>query len=202
VLIATSVGADPSATVRVIPSDVQGAWGLGDTIPGLGRIDHVGPKTITFVDAAGRRARLDLLDPAAVDPGAGAATPGAGSAAAIASADPFAGRIRKLDDHTYEVDRALVRELVSGAAKPGAVRIVPVLDHGQVDGVRFGGVKPDSLPAAIGLHSGDVLATIDGAPIRNAQQLLDLYASLDQKSAVQLGGSRAGAPLAIELRLR
>ncbi|HEX2688212.1 MAG TPA: hypothetical protein VHN14_16395, partial [Kofleriaceae bacterium] len=34
VLIETSLGREPRATVHVLASEVQGSWGLGDTIPG------------------------------------------------------------------------------------------------------------------------------------------------------------------------
>ena len=38
--------------------------------------------------------------------------------------------------------------------------------------------------------------------IKNVQQLLDLYAKLDNISAVELSGTRAGKPLKLTLRLR
>jgi membrane-associated protease RseP (regulator of RpoE activity) len=196
VLIATSTGTDPWATVRVIESEVQGSWGLGDTIPGVGRVDRIGGVTIDVIDASGNRGTLSLREAAVAPPekqgggGSGAATP-----------DPFADRIKKLDDHTYEVDRALVRELVSGAAQPGKMRMVPIVKQGEVLGVRVFGVTAGTPAFAIGMKDGDQISAIDNEPIKNAQQLLDLYAKLDQLNSVELQGTRAGKPLAIDLRL-
>jgi S1-C subfamily serine protease len=110
--------------------------------------------------------------------------------------------VKQLDEQNYEVDRSLVRALVTGAAKPGGARFVPILDHGEIKGVKLFGVTPSSIPFAFGLKNGDMLTTIDGEPLKDLNQLLDLYAKLDQLSAVELGGTRAGKPLVRTLRLR
>ena len=68
--------------------------------------------------------------------------------------------------------------------------------------MRLLGVSATSIPFALGLRSGDALTAIDGAPIKNVNQLLDLYARLDQVSSVELSGLRAGKPLVRTLRLR
>jgi hypothetical protein len=199
VLIATGLGGEPRATVHVLASEVAGSWGLGDRIPGLGQVDRIGPTWIDLVDGAGHRGRLSLLglpETAAgrgLDPARSESPP---------AADSLLDRIKKLDEQNYEVERSLVRDLVTGATKPGGVRFVPQLDNGEVKGVRVFGVRPGSIPFALGLKNGDTLAAIDGAPLKDLNQLLELYAKLDQLSAVELSGTRAGAPLVRTLRLR
>lgn len=198
VLIATSIGASPvdtRATVRVLGTEVQGSWGVGETIPGVGQVERIGWVSIDVLDDGGQRVTLSLRDSTA----AGRSDADAATSAPAPAADP---RIRQLGEDRYEVDRELVRELVSGAAKPGAVRMTPIVKDGEVQGVRVLGARAGSVPAAIGLRSGDTLSAIDGTPIRTAQQLLDLYAKLDQLSTVELQGTRAGKPLAITLQLR
>jgi hypothetical protein len=185
----------PFATVRVPSTEVQGSWALGERIPGVGTITRVGAASIDIADGDGHTATLSLRTAAGREEG-GAATP-----APAPAAGPFAGRVTKIDDHTYDVERALVRELVTGATKPGHARIVPVVKDGEVKGVRLLAVTTSSAPAAIGLHNGDLLDAIDGQPIKTAQQMLDLYASLDKLSTVTLQGTRAGKPLAVTLRL-
>jgi hypothetical protein len=194
ILIATTLGRDPHATLAIPATAVQGAWAVGDAIPGLGRLDRVGATWVEIVDRAGHRGRLSLLD-AAAGRGPDTAMPGSAPAA-------WDGRVRQLDDQTYEVDRSLVRELVTGVTRPGSLRLIPMFDRGALTGIRLLGATPGSLPAAIGLASGDVLVAINGAPIQNAQQLLDLYAGLDQLTTVELSGTRRGQPLTRTLRLR
>jgi hypothetical protein len=198
ILIATSVSDEPRATIRVIANNVQGSWGVGDALPGIGTIERIGWVSVDVVDADGRLGRLSLLDSVAAGRGdAGAATP-----APAAAAEPWADRIKKIDDHTFEVERGLVRDLVSGSAKPGGVRILPVTDKGELKGLRLFGVRDGSLPAALGLKNSDLLSAVNNTPIQSANTLLDLYAKLDQLNVVELEGTRAGKPLAIELRLK
>jgi len=198
ILIATAIGKEPRATVRVPETEVQGDWGLGDRIPGVGSIDRIGPVSIDVVDGAGVHATLRLLDLPATDAG-GSAKP----ARDPSPPDPYADSIKKIDDKTFEVRRELVRELVTGVQKAGKVRMVPIVNKdGEVGGVRVYGVTPGSLPNALGLKSADTIDSINGEQIKSAQQLLDLYAKLDSLNTVELGGKRAGKPLTIELRLR
>ena len=200
ILIATSVGgAEPRATLRVPATEVQGSWGLGDIVPGVGMIERIGFTSIDVLDVAGgeRRGTLSLFDRLPGGRGdAGAATP------APAAAAPFADRIRKLDDTTFEVDRQLVRDLVGGSPHAAGARIAPLSKDGKLTGLRLYGVRPGSIATAVGLHSGDVLEAINNQRIESANTLLGIYAQLDQLSTVELAGTRRGKPLVLTLRLR
>jgi hypothetical protein len=196
VLIATERAAEDRATVRVAGTEVQGSWGVGDAIPGLGQLARIGPMWIEVVDGAGHRGRLSLLD------AAGAPTTDPGPAVGPAPGQRWAGRLTKLSETDYEVERSLVRELVSTAGRPGGVPMIPVFENGEIKGVRVGRVREDSIQDALGLQTGDVLNAINGAPIKTLDQLLDLYARLDQLGAVELSGTRRGKPLVRTLRLR
>jgi hypothetical protein len=194
-LIATSIGdAGPLATVRVPASEAQGTWGLGDTVPGLGTISNIGWVSIELVDATGRHGVLRL---------AGAATPAKpDKSAAAAESSPWAEHIKKIDDHTYEVDRTLVRDLVGGSVKTGGVRVIPMTENGEMKGLRLFGAGAGSLPASLGLQNGDVLKAVNNTEIKSANVLIGLYGQLDTLNVVELDGTRAGKPLALTLRLR
>jgi hypothetical protein len=199
VLIATMLGPDPRATVRVLASEAQGSWGVGERIPGVGMIDRIGSTSIDVVDVAGHRGTISMLD--TVQAGPPKKTDAATSSPA-APANPFAEKVRKISDTEYEVDRQLVRDLVTGTSKPGGVRPVPMMKGNEVQGIRLLGVRKDSVGAAIGMQSNDVVTAIDGEPIKNVQQLLDLYAKLDNINAVELAVTRGGKPVQLTLRLR
>lgn len=196
-LIATSVGDDPRATVRVRATEAQGSWGVGEQIPGIGKIDRIGFVSIDVVDGAGRHATLSLLEPAqgttAIDAPAPAASPN----------DPFADRLKKIDDHTYEVERSLVRELVGGSMTKAGARVSPIASKaGTLDGLKVLGVSRDGLASRLGLQNGDVLEGINNTKIESANTLLGLYAQLETLNTVELEGTRRGKPLTLTLRLR
>lgn len=202
ILIATSIGRAPRATVRVLPTEVQGSWALGEDIPGVGRLDEIHPTAIEVADASGHTKLISLRATTAAGPGATDAATSDARPAAAPEAGPFAGRITKLDETTYEVERALVRELVSSSSKPGMGRAIPVVVRGDVQGIRLLGLGAASPGRALGLRSGDLISSIDGAPLEHAQQLIDLFARLDKVASVELGGTRAGEPLRLTLKLR
>src|SRR5262245_8474287 len=193
-LIATSIGAIPRAPVRVLASEVQGSFGLGEAIPGVGTIERIGWKSIDVVDGAGRRATLSLLDSSP------AATVAKGAATPQATDDPFAGRIKKIDDHTFEVDRSLVREIVGGQA--AGMRATPAMDKGEITGIRITMARPGSAAERIGVKPGDTFTSINNVQIKTAQQMLEIYSQLDQLSVVEIQGTRRNQPLAIKLLLR
>ncbi|HEY1551582.1 MAG TPA: type II secretion system protein GspC [Kofleriaceae bacterium] len=199
VLIATIIADTPRCTVRALATAAQGDYGVGDAIAGVGTITRIGWRSIDLVDRDGRHGKLDLLDNAlaAARGEDGAATPNP-----AAAAQPWDGRITKIDDHTFEVDRALVRDLVSGAAKPGGVRIGPRTDNGKLTGLRMTGVREPSLASALGMQNGDVMTGINNVPITSAQTMLDVYAHIDSLNVVEIAAERGGKPMTITLRLR
>ncbi|HWO21723.1 MAG TPA: hypothetical protein VNO30_23295 [Kofleriaceae bacterium] len=198
VLIATSLGTEPRATVRVVPTEIQGSWGLGEDIPGVGRIDEIHATAIQVADADGHTKLISLIEAAA---GGGGDTRGPRPPDSGAP-KPFEGRYEKLSETEYAVDRSLVRELVTSGGRPGMGAATPIVVNGEVQGLRLVGLGAQSPGRALGLRSGDQVTAIDGAPLRNVQQLLDLFARLDQTAEVQLGITRAGKPFALTLKLR
>jgi membrane-associated protease RseP (regulator of RpoE activity) len=193
-LVATSVGLEPIATLRT--KAVSGNFGVGDAVPGVGTIAHIGFTYVELVDEGGRHGRVTLEG-----------SEGAGSAATppptTAAADPWDGRLKKIDDHTFEVDRSLVRELVSGQVKAGSARVIPIPgENGQLAGLRITGVREGSLAGALGMKNADTLTEINGAKITSANVLLDVLAKLDTLNVVEVDGTRGGKPLGITLRLK
>jgi hypothetical protein len=198
VLIATIIGDTPRCTVRALATAAQGDYGVGDAIAGVGTITRIGWRSIDLTDRDSRHGRLDLLDTvAAARSEDGAATPTPGAAA-----QPWDGRIKKIDDRTFEVDRGLVRDLVSGAAKPGGARIAPRTENGKLTGLRMLGIKEPSLASALGMQNGDIMTGVNNVPITSMQTLLDVYAHVDTLNVVEMAGERAGKPMTVTLRLR
>ena len=109
ILIATSLGNEPRATVRVLPTEVQGSWGLGEEIPGVGRLDDIDATAIEVADAAGHSRLISLLD---IGGPGGPGGPAIRRRLPASIRGPFADRYTKLNDTTFEVDRSLIRELV------------------------------------------------------------------------------------------
>ncbi len=200
-LIATTIAdAGPRATLRVLSTEVQGSWGLEDKVPGVGKITRVGGISIDVMDESGNTKTISLLDAQAPVVTGGTAMPP--DHAARKPENPFEGRIKKLTDGSYEVDRGVVRELVAGGGANAGATASPIVEKNEVKGLRMRGVRPNSAAGQIGLRSGDTIASIDGEQIKTMEQMLDLYGKLDKLNGLELQGTRAGKPLSIQLRFK
>ncbi len=200
ILIATTVAdSGARATLRVVPTDVQGSWGLDETVPGVGKLTRIGGVSIDVADTSGNIKTISLLDQAPV--ASGAATPD-GPAARKPPENPFEGRIKKLSDGSYEVDRSVVKELVAGGGANAGATASPIVEKGEVKGLRLRGVRPNSAAGQLGLRSGDTITAIDGDQIKTMEQMLDLYGKLDKLGGIELQGTRAGKPLSVQLRFK
>lgn len=198
-LIATSIGKEPVATIHVRASDVQGSWGLGETIPGIGKVARISYVSVDVTDGQGRVGTLSLLE----KPSGGRSDAGAATPTPAAAADPFGDRIKKIDDSTYEVDRSIVRELVSGNVKLAGARVSPITGKdGKISGLRMFAVRGDGAASKIGLQNSDMIEAINNVKIENANTVLGLVAQLETMNTVELAGTRRGKPLTLTLRLQ
>ncbi len=73
--------------------------------------------------------------------------------------------------------------------------------HGSftADGARLDAVAPDSLFAKAGLRTGDVIASVDGQPLRSLDDAAGLYARARGVKSLTLAVIRAGKPLSLRV---
>ncbi|HTJ43505.1 MAG TPA: type II secretion system protein GspC, partial [Kofleriaceae bacterium] len=197
ILIATSLGHDPIATVRDDHSGSQGAFALGETLPGAGSITRIGATYVDFMNpAASREERVSLL---AVATGG----PPQPQPVTTQTAGAFDDRVRKVDDTHFEVTRSLIKELVGAAGKPvPGVRMMPMSKDGKLSGVRVLSARPDSVAGALGLKSGDTLGAVNGVQIDSLDKMLEVYSKIDELNVVAIDGTRGGKPITFEYKLR
>jgi hypothetical protein len=114
----------------------------------------------------------------------------------------WAGHVRRIDDVTYQVDRAWLRNVPYCHDCFSRVRIIPFIGDGKPQGFKLYAIAPGTLPAALGFHNGDAIVAANGVELDRPDGLLELYAHLDRVSALVITGMRGGKPLAITWRLR
>jgi general secretion pathway protein C len=172
--------------LRDTESRFIGIFGVGDRLRGA-TIVAVG-ETRVHLSQEGRPRYLDLLAPS--DPPAPAAAPSAPG-------------IRKLDEHSYEVERTTLEALLANtpALLQGA-RIAPELREGHAAGFRFYSVRPDSAFARIGLRNGDVVVAINGLPLTTPEGGLEAFVKLRSASHVSLAIERRGERITHDYRIR
>lgn len=208
VLLATMVSTKPEdsyATIINTENQKQGAYAVGDQVPGAsGKIKEIHYKYIDF-ENSGRIERLVL---------AGATPPAVAAAPAVepqtnsddnkddlqASID---NGIKKTGDNTFEIDKALVDKVLANpmAVAKGA-RVVPAVKNGKPDGFKLYAIRPSSVYAKLGLTNGDTLQAINGFELTSADKALEVYTKLREATQLEVEVTRRGKPMTLKYSIR
>ncbi len=208
VLLATMVSVNPKdsyATIINTENEKQGAYAVGDQVPGAtGAIKEI---HFTYIDFEnnGRVERLVL----------------AGAQAPVVAAAPVQEQpanngepvddlqasidngIKKTADNTYEIDKSLVEKVLANpmAVAKGA-RVVPAVKNGQPDGFKLYAIRPSSVYAKLGLTNGDTLQSINGFELTSADKALEVYTKLREATSLEVSVTRRGKPLTLKYSIR
>lgn len=107
--------------------------------------------------------------------------------------NPVAEGVKKVSDTEWELDRTMLNEQLSDLNKLGTqARIIPNYKDGKYSGFKLIGIRPNSLYAAIGIRSGDVIKQISGEEITSPNQALALYDKLKTADSINLEIERRG----------
>ncbi len=206
-LLATNIGPRPEdsyATIINTENQKQGAYAIGDEVPGAtGKVKEIHFKYIDF-ENNGHVERLVLL---------GAAPPAAPAvAAAAAPALPVEGDdmqaavdsgIKKIDDNNYEIDKSLVEKvLLNPMAVAKGARVVPSMKNGKPDGFKLYAIRPSSAFAKLGLANGDTLQAINGFELTSADKALEVYTKLREATSLEVEVTRRGKPVTLKYSIK
>jgi general secretion pathway protein C len=216
-LLATMVASNPKdsyATIINTQNEKQGAYAVGDPVPGATctgtdgktgcRLKEIHYKYVDF-ENNGRTERLVLM---------GATPP----APAVATAEPpppvsdgggddlqaaIDNGVKKIDDSTYEIDKSLVaKALANPMALAKGARVVPAVKNGQPDGFKLYAIRPSSVYAKLGLTNGDTLQAINGFQLTSADKALEVYTKLREATQLEVEITRRGKPLTLKYSIR
>ena len=207
VLLATMVGPveDQSyATIVNTDSQKQGAYSVGDPIPGAsGKLKAIRFKYVDFEN----NGHLERIVLAGATPPATPATVAVAEPTGDESKDDLQASIdngiKKIDDNTYEIDKALVDKVLANpmAVAKGA-RIVPAVKNGKPDGFKLYAIRPSSVYAKLGLTNGDTLQSINGFELTSADKALEVYTKLREATSLEMEVMRRGKPVTLKYTIR
>jgi general secretion pathway protein C len=157
-------------------------------------------ETRIFLNNAGKPEYLDLIE----KPHTEAAAP---AAPAAPSTDPFVAEmekgIKKLSEHSYEVQRGTVDSLLGNmAVLSRAARIVPEVRDGKAAGFRLFSVRPDGPFGKIGLQNGDVIYAINGLEMTSPDKALEIYTKLKTANHLAVALERNGQKITKDYNIR
>jgi type II secretion system protein C len=119
------------------------------------------------------------------------------------SADRYEGRVQCSDEHTCQVDRALVDELFANPmVLAKELRASPHTVDGELAGFRLHGIRRGSLPKKLGLENGDAIVELGGQRLSSADELLTMAMKLRRASRVSATVLRKGKRIEKTLEVR
>jgi len=207
VLVATNVAPnekDSYAAIINTDNQHQGAYSIGDKIPGAsGVIKAIRFQYIEF-ENAGRLERLSLtgVTPPPPKPVAAVAKPTVSEDKDDLQAMIDSG-IKKTGENTYEIDKSLVEKVLANpmAVAKGA-RVVPAVKNGKPDGFKLYAIRPSSAFAKLGLSNGDTLQAINGFELTSADKALEVYTKLREATSLEMEVTRRGKPVTLKYTIR
>ena len=216
--------------VSIIAESSDPSWSLaalqasGDTAPKLRRIgDEVEGRLVAYIGSNPAqnspavwmmsggtlcqalllaKQRAAMAEPESAAPPTALATP-ASSPVSGPTGLAIAGKVQRVNDREFNVDRAVVEEVLQNHFELlKAVRLLPERKDGNVVGIRLFGIRPGSLLGTLGIENGDRLESINGFDIASPEQALRAYARLRSVDNLSLQINRRGQPLSIDYRIR
>jgi general secretion pathway protein C len=117
--------------------------------------------------------------------------------------DDIAKRIKKISDTEFQIDRAVVDNILEHQAElMRTARIVPEQKDGKVVGIRLFGIRPETLLGKLGLQNGDRLEAINGFEMASPEKALEAYARLRSAESLSVKVTRRGNPVTIDFKIQ
>jgi general secretion pathway protein C len=117
--------------------------------------------------------------------------------------DDIARRIKKISDTEFQIDRAVVDNILEHQADlMRTARIVPEQKDGKVVGIRLFGIRPEQLLGKLGLQNGDRLEAINGFEMASPEKALEAYARLRSAESLSVKVTRRGSPVTIDFKIQ
>ncbi|WAS98099.1 hypothetical protein [Nannocystis punicea] len=89
--------------------------------------------------------------------------------------------------------------LANPAAMARQVRVVPAVEDGKPAGLKLFAIRAESLLARVGFKNGDVVRTIAGFDVSDADAAMSAYAELRKLDRWTIAGVRKGAPFEVTI---
>lgn len=97
------------------------------------------------------------------------------------------------EEHRCTLDRKYVEEMLANPASlTSQLRIMPSIRDGELRGLKLYGIRPGSLPKLLGFRNGDLVLSINGAPVTGGEPPLGVYRRLRSVDTLAVEIERKG----------
>ncbi len=195
---------DAFATILNTATQKQGAYWIGQEIPGAGPVVAINYMYVDFTNtASSRKERISITGEAPPPPTVATVEnpPPTGDGDDLTAA--IDQGIKKIDETTFEIDRSLVEKVLANpmAVAKGA-RVMPSSKNGEPNGFKLYAVRPSSVYAKLGFANGDTLHAINGMELNSMDKAMEVYSKVRDAQSLQVNVTRRGKPVTLNYTIR
>jgi general secretion pathway protein C len=169
------------ATFFIVPKNESDVYRVGDEVYEGWKVDAI-ERALVRLKSGNDTQEIALFDPENPNkPATPLATAPAdsGGEAVPSVGGPSDGFAKEESDGKFIVDKAeLDQQLANLDQLITQARVIPNYSQGKVDGFKIFAIKPNSVFQRLGLRNGDIISSINGAPLDNAQKGIQLFQEL------------------------
>ena len=111
--------------------------------------------------------------------------------------------IEKVNDTNYNISRAMLNKVLDNAGRLiGIAAVAPKMEGGRSVGMEIRGVRPNTLLTKLGIQNGDILESVNGAPLTSTDAALGAYTTLRTGDKFNLSIRRGGTSMIINYNLQ
>jgi len=119
------------------------------------------------------------------------------------SDEEIAEGLEKVNDTNYNLSRTMLNKVLDNAGKLiGIAAVSPKIENGQSIGLEIQGIRPGTLLTKLGLKNGDILESVNGAPLSSPDAALGAYGTLRTADKFTLSVRRGGQPMMLNYNLQ
>ncbi|QDQ25520.1 hypothetical protein FNU76_03640 [Chitinimonas arctica] len=198
--------ASPAVAVFEVPGQPALAIKTGGEVEAGVRLVEVNAEYV-LLDNRGRRERMELDAKPAATIGTADTTPAGGGDSSLITAAPMEAppaepQTEKRFELRKENERSLHRqELVEGLQRLNVADWSRGLGEAPGGGITVQNAASQPLAAPLGLQSGDILKSVNGAPLTHVGDISALYSAFSRASQISVEIKRNGTPMNLRYRI-
>lgn len=104
----------------------------------------------------------------------------------------YANLVKKTGDYSYEINRSGINKKQLNKIFT-QMQAVPNFVGGKIKGFKILNMMPTGIFSYMGLQTGDVIENIDGTPLKNPQETMNLLSGLLYQKSISIGIRRSGS---------
>jgi type II secretion system protein C len=194
-LIGVSTGGKSPFAIIADHAGLQSVYRLGATIPDAGKLVEVDSDRV-YIDHKGKRVELSLPKedmPGPVQSAQPVAPPVTEDSADASTDDTYDPNVEDLGDNHYKIPRETLDHSVGNLTQLlTQIRAIPNIQDGKTNGFALSEIEPGSVFDEMGLQEGDVLSSINGQPVTDPSQAMQMMSALRNVTHLSIEVMRDG----------